>query len=263
MDIDIEKVKEIVLGAKPLFENREQSQRVTVKGAADFVTQVDFEVQNYFQEKLKNLYPETEFLSEEKDNSDIDFSGYVWILDPVDGTTNLIHDFQGSSISLGLAKNKEVIMGIIYVPTSGELFYAKKGEGAYLNGERIHCSSVSDLAGSLIGTGPGPYRKDWADLSFDMYKKIYKDVSDIRRIGSAAIELSYVACGRMEAYIEPRLNPWDFCAGLLIVEEAGGKLQTFDGDKMDVSKATSMCASNAVIGDILVKDYLPGSDIFK
>lgn len=257
MIVDIEKVKEIVLSAKPLFMNRDESANITVKGAADYVTKVDVNVQNYIVNALKKEYPSIQFMGEEKDNSDIDFSGRVWILDPVDGTTNLIHDFHGSSISLGLADNNELVMGIVYIPTSDELFYAQKGKGAYLNGERIHCSMEKELSKAVVGAGSSPYYKYYADLVFDSYKKMFMDISDIRRIGSAAIELAYVACGRLDAYTEAELKPWDYAAGKIIVEEAGGKAVDYDGNEMDISKPSSMCSSNGIIGDMLVGKYLP------
>lgn len=261
--MNIEKVIEIVKSAKPLFMDRDNSQKVDAKGVADYVTAVDFAVQNYLQEKLKEAYPQVQFMGEEKDNSDIDFSGKVWILDPVDGTTNLIHDFHGSAISLAYAENKEVKLGVIYIPTSDELFYAEKGKGAFLNGNKINVSNVKDMAHSLISIGPATYTKEWAELSFEMYLKIYKDSQDFRRIGSAAIELAYVACGRIEAYIEPALSPWDYAAGLLIIEEAGGSVVTFDGEKVDITKRTSICGSNGRVGEILVDKYLFPSEAFK
>lgn len=263
MTIDIERIKEIVISAKPYFMDRKNSENITEKGVANYVTQVDLNVQNYLNKKLKDAYPDIEFMSEEKDNSDIDYSGYVWILDPVDGTTNLIHDFHGSSISLALAKNCEVILGVIYIPTSDEIFYAEKGEGAFLNGERISSSTEKDFSKALIGIGSSPYHKEWADINFDLFKRIFKDASDVRRIGSAAIELAYVACGRMDAYVEATLNPWDYSAGKLIVEEAGGKVVGFDGKELMLPFAGSMCASNGYIGDILVNNYLPGPEEYE
>lgn len=262
MIVDINAIKDIVKSAKPLFMDRHGSTDITEKGVANYVTQVDMNVQNYLQKELKKVYPDILFMSEEKDNSDVDFSGHVWILDPVDGTTNLIHDFHGSSISLGLSYNCEIIMGVIYIPTSDELFYAEKGKGAFLDGERIYCSTERDFGKALIGIGSSPYKKEWADLNFDTFKKIFKDASDVRRIGSAAIELAYVASGRMDAYIEASLNAWDYSAGKLIVEEAGGKVVSFDGEDLEIPKAGSMCASNGYIGDILVKSYLPSEDAY-
>jgi len=263
MIIDIEKVKNIVLSAKPFFMDREKSSEIKEKGIADYVTQVDINVQNYLQKKLKEEFPEIDFMSEEKDNSEVDFSGYVWILDPVDGTTNLIHDFHGSSISLALAKDRDLVMGLVYIPTSDEVFYAQKGKGAFLNGKAIHCSTERDFSKALIGVGSSPYQKQWAELNFEVFKKIFKDASDVRRIGSAAIELSYVACGRMDAYVEATLKPWDYAAGKLILEEAGGEVLSYDGCELEIPNAASMCASNGYIGKTLIEKYLPSEEEYR
>jgi len=250
MIYDIEKIKELVVQIKPLFQNREESAQIKVKGVADFVTAVDTHVQKYMQEKLYELYPEVQLMGEEKDNSDIDFSKAVWILDPVDGTTNLIHDFHGSSLSLGLAINRRVVLGIIYNPDTGEIFWAEKGKGAFLQQEgsqekkALHVSDTSDMGNALIGCGASPYNKKWAKLNFETFEKIFEDVADFRRIGSAAIEMAYVAAGR------------------IIIEEAGGRVTTYDGEDFDPTTVRSIVASNGVIGDILTKKYLPSERDF-
>lgn len=263
MVYDIEKIKEIVLQTKSLFQNREESSQIKVKGAADFVTAVDTHVQSFMQKKLADLYPEVQLMGEEKDNSDLDFTKAVWILDPVDGTTNLIHDFHGSCLSLGLAVNKEILLGIIYNPDTGEIFWAEKGKGAFCQLEgsdtkkQLQVSDNLELGNSLIGFGSSPYNKKWARLNFETFEKIFVDIADFRRIGSAAIEMAYVAAGRMECYLEARLNPWDYAAGKLIIEEAGGKVTTYDGEDFDPTTKRSIVASNGCIGDILTKNYLP------
>ncbi len=265
---DVNKLKEIVINAKPLFLNKEESSHIKVKGAANFVTEVDTHVQSYMQEHLKVLYPQVQFMSEEKSNDEIDFSKAVWILDPVDGTTNLIHDFHGSSLSLGLAVNRQVIIGIVYNPDTDELFWAKKGEGAYL--ETLHdgkvtklsVSEIDEMGEALVGMGSSPYKKHWAKLIFEINAKIFEEVADFRRIGSAAIEMAYVAAGRMEVFYEAELNPWDYAAGKLLIEEAGGLVTTYDGEVPDISKKLSIVASNGPIGKILVEKYLPAEEEF-
>jgi len=251
--IDI--VKEIVISAKPLFFDREKSSEVSVKGRADYVTKVDLAVQNYIGDKLREKFPDIQFLAEEKDNSDIDLSGKIWILDPVDGTTNLIHDFKGSSISLALCENKEVVLGVVYLPFSDEIFYAEKGKGAYLNGERCYCSEEKELSEALVSIGSSPYVKSWAKANFEMFRDIFLATSDVRRIGSAAIELCYVACGRAEAYVEASLKPWDYAAGKLIVEEAGGYISDYKGGKPDPTIASSMVAANKYLGREFVERF--------
>ena len=145
MSVDTQKIIEIVKQVKPLFLDREGSSQIKVKGVADFVTQIDFKVQEQVKTALYELYPEIQFMGEEKDNSDIDFDGDVWILDPVDGTTNLIHDFRNSTLSLALARKGVLTLGIIYHPYSDEIFVAERGKGALLNGSPISVSKSGSL----------------------------------------------------------------------------------------------------------------------
>ena len=142
MEIDTQRVIELVKSVRPLFMDHERASRITVKGVADFVTQVDFQVQERMRSGLFDMYPQVQFMGEEKDNRDIDFSGAVWILDPVDGTTNLIHDFRCSALSLALCDRGQLELGIIYQPYRDELFLAQRGRGAFLNGSPIHVSSA-------------------------------------------------------------------------------------------------------------------------
>ncbi len=145
-------------------------------------------------------------MGEEKDNSDIDFDGTFWILDPVDGTTNLIHDFRNSAVSLGLCDKGEMICGVVYQPFSGEVFHAVRGKG--LPEPKAHsCQLAASMAESLISIGTTPYEHEYADRNFEIFKKVFLDCQDIRRIGSAAIELCFVACGRLEAFFEMNLKP--------------------------------------------------------
>ncbi|MCD8084463.1 MAG: inositol monophosphatase, partial [Clostridiales bacterium] len=202
---------------------------IRVKGVSDYVTEVDFLVQHLVKNRLHELYPEIQFMGEEKDNADIDFSGDVWILDPVDGTLNLIHDFRESTLSLGLWHDGRVCMGLVYQPYTDEMFTAEYGGGAFLNGNPIHVSAETELKKSLISTGTTPYQKEKADENFRDFKEIFLRCADIRRLGSAALELAFVAAGRLEVFYERGLKPWDFAAGLLLVQEAGGRVTGFDG----------------------------------
>ncbi|MCD7819667.1 MAG: inositol monophosphatase, partial [Lachnospiraceae bacterium] len=185
--IDFEKITAIVKEAAKLFANEEAASTVTVKGRADYVTEVDTTVQKIICGQLAALYPDIQFMGEEKDNRDIDFERPVWILDPVDGTTNLIHRFPGSSVSLALAEQHEVVAGIICNPWHDELFFAKKGGGAFLNGRSIHVHDSAVLANSLISVGTTPYSHEYSDSVFHQIKNVFLRAQDIRRIGSAAI----------------------------------------------------------------------------
>ncbi|MCB7320839.1 inositol monophosphatase family protein [Lacrimispora sp. 210928-DFI.3.58] len=256
MNVDAEKIKALVKSIKPLFMDHKRASQIKVKGVSDFVTQVDFQVQETMKEGLRSLYPQIQFMGEEKDNSDIDFSGSVWILDPVDGTTNLIHDFRQSALSLALCTGGVVELGIIYQPYTDEMFWAVKGQGAWLGDTPIHVSQVDTLERSLVSIGTCPYDHSLAEKNFKAFQEIFLHCSDIRRMGSAAIDLAYVACGRTEAFFERSLKPWDFAAGLLLVEEAGGKVTDFNGDPVDVTGPSQIMAGNGCIGDILAERFL-------
>lgn len=248
MMVDSSGVMEIIEGVKPMFLDRRQSADVREKGRADFVTQVDLRVQEYMRRRLKLAYPRIQFMGEEKDNSAIDFDGEVWILDPVDGTTNLIHDFRGSSLSLALWQDGKVTQAYVYHPWSGELFHARLGEGAWLSGRRLSVSGTEELEDALIGFGSSPYKKDYAKQNFAMFEKIFADCGDFRRIGSAAIELAFVAAGRMDAYLEASLQPWDYAAGMLLVREAGGEVTDFSGTPLSgITPSSLLCGTKPLV----------------
>ncbi|HJC04757.1 MAG TPA: inositol monophosphatase [Candidatus Enterocloster excrementipullorum] len=248
MRVRMEDLIRTVREAAPLFRDKERAAKIQVKGAADFVTQVDFQVQEYVKARLEALEPEIQFMGEEKDNGAIDFSRPAWILDPVDGTTNLIHDFRASVISLALWQDGDVRMGVVYQPYTDEMFTAVRGGGAFLNGEPIRVSSAAHLREALISIGTSPYHKELADENFRRFTEVFKRCGDIRRIGSAALELAYTACGRLDGFFERGLNPWDFAAGVLLVEEAGGQVTDFSGNPVDITQAGDILASNGRIG---------------
>ena len=256
MSVDTQKIIEIVKQVKPLFLDREGSSQIKVQGVADFVTQIDFKVQEQVKTALYELYPEIQFMGEEKDNSDIDFDGDVWILDPVDGTTNLIHDFRNSTLSLALAGKGVLTLGIIYHPYSDEIFVAERGKGALLNGSPISVSKRQNFSECLISIGTSPYYRELAKENFRIFEKVFTDCADIRRLGSAALELAYVAAGRIDAYFERSLKPWDYAAGMLLVEEAGGKVTDYKGNPVDITGNSDIVAGNRAIGEILVEKYL-------
>ena len=213
---------DIVLEAGNELIEREGIERISEKSKTDYVTEVDIRVQKMIFEKLSRLDPTVQFLGEEKDNRKIDPHGKIWILDPVDGTTNLIHDFQHSVISLAYQEAGDVQFGIVYNPFSRELFSGKKGSGAYLNDRKISVSNVRSLSQSLISIGTAPGCREDADRAFARMRRIYDCCQDIRRVGTAALELAYVACGRLDGFYEGHLHIWDYAAGKLLVEEAGG-----------------------------------------
>ena len=254
--IDMLAVQQIVKEAAKLFANREEVNRIKEKGAYDFVTAVDEAVQQFMSQELQKLYPNIQFLGEEGDNADVDLNGLLWVLDPVDGTTNLIHDYKNSAISLALMENREPIAGIIYDPYLDEMYWAKKGEGSFLNGEKISVSAAKTMSESLIAIGTSPYRKNEAPDNFRTFEKIYMDCQDLRRTGSAALDMVHVACGRIEGYIEKKLKLWDFAAGTVIVREAGGKVLDYEGYDRTMELMGDVVVGNAFIAPILAKEYL-------
>lgn len=247
MNVEFEKVTALVLDTKRLILNADQAQQVTVKGRADYVTQVDFAVQNELLSKLGACCPGIQFLGEEGQKRQLDWSKPVWILDPVDGTTNLIHDYQMSCVALGLWDGARLVYGCVYNPFREELFQAVRGQGAYLNGRRISVSKRSTLANSLIMVGTSPYEKDRADLVFDRIKRVYAASEDIRRSGSAALDCCAVACGRADGFFEYNLKPWDYAAASVILEEAGGAFTTMEGTAVFPGKNADVAGSNAAI----------------
>lgn len=230
----METLIKIVKSVKNIICDREKAGMVAEKGKADFVTAVDLYVQNKIKKQLSDYFPIADFLGEEDKEIKINRYKPVFILDPVDGTTNLIHDYKMSAVSLGLCENGSITKGVVYNPFTDELFTAERGYGAYLNGRPIHVSSAETLSQGLISVGTSPYEKERADSLFLLFKQIFLKAQDIRRSGSAALDLCYIAAGRTDGYFEQNLKPWDFAAGSLILQEAGGMITDFDGNNIDV-----------------------------
>ena len=212
-------------------------------GHGNFVTEYDKKIQQMLQEKLLQILPEAVFVGEEEDIHASIEKGYAFIVDPIDGTTNFIKDYHMSVISVGLTLDGEKYMGAIYNPYMDEMFTAIKGQGAYLNDEPIHVSS-QPLENGIVLFGTAPYYAELGKQSFEMAYDYFKKALDVRRSGSAALDLCSVAAGRAELYFELSLSPWDFAAGALIVEEAGGKVTTVQGEPLTLDKGCSVLATN-------------------
>ena len=244
MKFDIEIIKNIVLEAGKLFSDESAANAVTEKGAADFVTAVDLASQNYIKGQLEKYYPDAALLSEEGDHDDFVPREYTFVLDPVDGTTNLIHRYRQSAVSLGLLHNGQPYAGVVYNPFTSELFWAEKGKGAFFNGKPMHVSPQTEFSKCVITIGTMPYYKEYADKNFDLFKRIYLDSVDIRRTGSSALDLCYTADGRTEAFFERGLKAWDFSAGAVILTEAGGRITDWNGCELDFYSQQNVLASN-------------------
>ncbi len=198
------------------------------KGIHNFVTHVDKNAEKQIVDALKEIIPHAGFIAEEGTMAEDD-SSIKWIVDPLDGTTNFIHGLPCFSVSIALMKNNEVILGVVYEANQEECFYAWKGGGAWLNGKPIRVSTASSLNDSLLATGFPYYDYSRLDSYMDLFTWCLRNTHGVRRIGSAAVDLAYVACGRFEGFFEYSLSPWDVAAGALLVQEAGGMVCDFSG----------------------------------
>jgi myo-inositol-1(or 4)-monophosphatase len=228
------------------------------KSDVDLVTEADRASEKLIVERLHALFPEHGVYGEEGTRSNIDRE-YRWYVDPLDGTTNFAHSFPVFCVSMGLerrtpslaaSQDGELIAGIVYDPLRDELFTTERGKGAYLNGARIHVSRIADLAEALLATG-FPSRKRHDNPNIHFYQEFTLRSHGVRRAGSAALDLAYTACGRVDAYWEFNLNPWDTSAGALLVLEAGGSVTTFDGGPFRLD-SREVLATNSLLRDELL-----------
>lgn len=240
----LRRTKEIICDESALAD-------VTVKGRANFVTRCDTEVQAFLQGELARRWPDVQFLGEEGSRADIDPAGRVFVLDPVDGTANLMHHFRHSAVSLALVENGAPVLGLVYNPFLNEMFTAVRGAGARCNGRPIRASAAPGLSRSVIAVGTSPYEREYADANFRAFRRIFDRCEDIRRTGSAALDLAYVAAGRVEGYLERNLKPWDFAAGILLVAEAGGRVSDYGGGApYPLANADVVAAAPAVFDEL-------------
>ncbi len=204
------------------------SSSIEYKGRNDLVSYVDKTAEKMLVEELQRILPGSGFITEENTISVKD-KPYTWIIDPLDGTTNFIHGVPCFCVSVALAQDNEPILGVIYEMNLDECFYAWKGGGAYLNGKDIHVSDISSMKQSLIVTGFAVSDYSHLKATLNIFDYCIRNTHGIRRLGSAAVDIAYVACGRFEGFFEYGLNAWDVAAGILIVQEAGGKVTDFSG----------------------------------
>ncbi|MBN1997699.1 inositol monophosphatase [candidate division KSB1 bacterium] len=191
----------------------------------DYVTDIDRKSEQIIIEKIQKQYPGHKILAEESARAES--AEFRWIIDPLDGTTNFIHGYPVYSVSIALEHNGEIILGVVYDPSRDELFTAEQGRGAYLNGKRIKVSQNADAGLCLLATG-FPFRfKEYTELYLKSFQLLMQKFSGIRRAGSAALDLSYIACGRCDGFWEIGLAPWDIAAGSILIQEAGGRMTDF------------------------------------
>lgn len=236
--------------------NKFSSDKIEIKGKNDLVSYVDKTSEKLIVEKLSQLLPESGFIAEEGTSSKKG-EQYNWVIDPLDGTTNFIHGIPCYAISIALMRNKELVMGVVYEINFDECFYAWEGSKAYLNGNEIHVSATSKLADSLLATGFPYYDYNRMDEYMDVFKHFMKNTHGLRRLGSAATDLAYVACGRFEGFYEYSLQPWDVAAGAFIVQQAGGKVTDFKGEENYIFGREIVAGNAACFDEFLdvVKHY--------
>ena len=239
---------EIIAAAKECGQVMLQADRSNIgikdkAGKANFVTTYDCKIQEMLQAKLVQILPVAEFFGEEEDCQIDRNAEYIFVVDPIDGTTNFIKDYHMSCVSIGLIRNGKRYLGVVHTPYLDETFSAISGEGAYMNGNAIHVSS-DDLENGVVLFGSSPYNTELAKASFELAYEYFQKCLDIRRSGSAALDLCSIASGRAELYFELILSPWDFAAGALIVEEAGGIVTTVEGDTLLCLEKSSVLARN-------------------
>ena len=242
-----EALLEIVRHAGEIIRRREEMVVEEKEGHANFVTTIDEGVQAYLLEALSALRPDAVAIGEEKINDELS-DAPTWVVDPVDGTTNLIHDCRASAVSIALLENRVPVIGAVYNPYTDEFFYAEKGKGATLNGSAIHVSSFA-LDKALVAFGTSPYNAELAKVSLDMAHAFLLRAADLRRSGSAALDLAHLACGRHDVFFELNLKPWDYAAGALLVTEAGGTFEMPLLGAVDFAKNTAIFATNGICRD--------------
>lgn len=250
----IDKVKETVLEASLLmatdtFEIEEKD------GMSNIVTSSDVAVQDFLCKRLGEILPGSGFLCEEKDISDVS-QEYTWIIDPIDGTANYSRGIAQCAVCVGLRKDDAMLLGIVYVPMTGELFFAEKGKGAFL--EIIDCETKTTVkparrisvsrrpfANALLCTALPVYHKEHSDVCSEIINEAFPQINDLRRFGACAPELCYVAMGRCELYFEYILSPWDYAAASLILTEAGGIITDLEGNAVTCVNPCGLIAGNS------------------
>jgi myo-inositol-1(or 4)-monophosphatase len=220
-----------------------------LKGDYDLVTEADRTSEKLIVERLNSHFPSHAIVGEES-GSHAGTSEYCWYVDPLDGTTNFAHGFPAFNVTMGLEHAGEMVAGVTFDPLRNELFTAERGSGAYLNGRRIQVSKAARIADALVATG-FPSRKRHQNVNVHFYYQLAMLSHGVRRAGSAALDLAYTACGRLDGFWEFNLNPWDVAAGVLLVREAGGTVTDMRGGPMDL-RGKHILADNSLLHDPLV-----------
>ncbi len=241
----------LIRSAGEIFRTAHEELGVNVtskEGYANFVTAYDVKTQQFLIDGIRTLVPDAVFIAEEKENDAVmAHAEHCFVIDPIDGTTNFIYGYQHSSVSVGLLSHGEVVWGAVYDPFLGEMFHAVKGEGAFLNGRPIHVSN-RDMQNGLCAFGTAAYERDvLGNATFALCRAVFDKCADLRRCGSAALDLAWLAAGRNDLFFECKLSPWDFAAGSLLIKEAGGVISNMAGDPLTFDRSHGVIAANGCI----------------
>ncbi len=258
LELLLEQTQEIAREAGAFIRKERQHfdlKKVEHKGFNDLVSYVDKEAELLIVNGLSKIFPEAGFITEEGTNSTM-AEVFNWVIDPLDGTTNFIHGIPVFAVSIALIEKNEVVLGVVYEVNRHECFYAMKGGGAFCNDTKIKVSAAPDLSASLIATGFPYYNFELIDRYLGVMKALMQKSHGLRRLGSAAVDLCYVAAGRTEGFFEYNLNSYDVAAGALIVQEAGGKVTDFSEGR-DFVFGRQIVASNEKIHDQLLQELKP------
>ena len=244
MDV-VRRAGEMVLSAHDIAAGTHEK-----TSAADLVTEYDLAVEGFLKRELPPLCPGAIFYGEEEAENADPSRGWAFIVDPIDGTTNFVRGLRQSAISVALARDGQVEYAVVFDPYKNEMFSARRGGGAFLNGAPIRVSG-KPLAEGIFGMGTAIYRREYLEPTMRVTEQLFRRACDFRRLGAAALDLCDVACGRVELFFEYSLCPWDFAAGSLIITEAGGHISTLQGGPLALTERCSVWASNDVNKDIL------------
>ena len=239
------------LGGSVLIEYARKGFEIHKKSQINLVTEADLAAEKAIVDKIRQVFPSHQILAEEKGLHTKSANPYKWIIDPLDGTTNFAHGFPMYNVSIGIEFEGVVIAGVVFDPTRQELFIAQKGKGALLNHQPIHVSATPKLGDALLVTGFAYDIHTVVDNNLKEFCEFSLRTRGMRRTGTAAIDLCYIACGRFDGFWELKLNPWDTAAGKLVVEEAGGKVTNYKGAPYSIY-GTDVIASNGLIHDEMV-----------
>jgi len=231
--------------------NKVKTTDIEVKGLHDFVSYVDKTAEVQIVKRLAEILPEAGFITEEQTATHRG-ERFNWIVDPLDGTTNFLHHIPLYSVSIALMEGNEIVAGVVYEPNLDECFYAWKGGKSYLNEKEIRVSEQADLKNTLLATGFPYYDYGKLDGYIELFAWFARNTSGLRRLGSAAVDLAYTACGRFEGFYEYGLHPWDVAAGVFIVQQAGGTVTDFKGNTNYIFGA-ELLASNTVLHPVLLE----------